>query len=539
MKTTVEQAISRSGAALLLFALAVSATTVLAGPCEPDLDEDQLPADVVITLDRSVLDQPAAIADLLNRYAAIEAFDPPRNIHPLRAWLVRTALLDEARDGLLDDLRNEPTVKHADEHWRFQTPEGVQRAFPDLTRAPTIDDFLVQPAATVIRALPSGRRWTGAGVTVALIDTAASFDNPVTSGSIAGAGFDLIDGEPSADVPPNGTDDDGDGDIDESRDHGTFAAGLVHLAAPGARLLHVRALDDDGHGDAWDVAQGIVQAAEAGADVINLSLGLTNEQDILEEAMEWAVQERGIVVVAAAGNRASPCVDRPASQVEDGVIAVAAVDDQLLKTDFTNWGEEIALSAPGLDLISTVGTELGHWSGTSFATPLVAGGAAVLLEKYPDMTPEDVKNELMQTAQPFPMPEPEGMGSGVLDLGGIQDFEGPYRGSLTLVSDGNEVFVAWNPVLGATRYDLVRGEIGNLRRDGAGTALGPLTCIRENIADAPVAEVLGDTERPVPGGFFYLLRDDGVAQPGDPADSSLGFSSDGRPRVAASIDCAP
>lgn len=544
MKIELEWTRGWKAAASLLLALLVTALPAAAGPCDVDLDEDQVQQDLLITFERRVLDQPAAMASLLATFPDIRAFDPPRSIMPLRTWLVETDLVGVAREDLQRDIESfliggEAAVKDTDLHWRFQTPEGVQRALPDLTRSPTIPDFWNQPAAGVIRALPSGRRWTGQGVTVAVVDTAATFANPLTGPSIAGAGLDLIDGQPTADVPPNGADDDGDGDIDESRDHGTFAAGLVHLAAPGARLIHVRVLDDDGHGDAWNVAKGVVEAALAGADVINLSLGLTNELDILEEAVEWAVNDRGIVVVAAAGNRAMPCVDRPASQAADGVIAVAAVDNSMIQADFTNFGEEITLSAPGVDVISTIGDALGHWGGTSFSTPLVAGGAAVLLEKYPDMTPEEVKAELMSTAQAYPAPAPSDLGAGVLDLGGVQDFEGPYRGSLRLTLDGGQLVASWNPVVGATRYDVVRGEVRNLRVNGLESDLGPLTCIRENLSEAPIAEVLGDVDRPVPEGFFYLLRDDGGTRPGDPADSSLGFSSDGRLRVAASIDCAP
>jgi len=425
MKTTAPR--PRRVAVMLLacLALALPASLSLADACDPDSAELEVFEDLLIVFDPLLIDDEAAeIQAILDDplLPELHAYDPPRHIPELSAWLLRTDPIAESRfEEIEDAVSLRVGVSEADDHWRFQTPEGVQRNLPDLTRSPTIDDFLFQPAATTIRALPSGRRWTGAGVTVAIIDTASSLTNPITEASMAGAGVDVIGGTDTADVPSNGIDDDGDGVTDESEQHGTFAAGLVHLAAPGARLLHLRVLDDDGHGDAWHVAQGIVDAVKAGADVINLSLGLTNELEILEVAVDWAIGERGVVIVAAAGNRASPCVDRPAANDGDGVIAVAAVTSDLQVASFTNYGREIALSAPGVDVISTHGEDLAFWSGTSFSTPLVAGGAAVLLEKYPELTPEEVKTLLQDTAQPYaaPAPDPDDMGAGVLDLGGV------------------------------------------------------------------------------------------------------------------------
>jgi len=96
------------------------------------------------------------------------------------------------------------------------------------------------------------------------------------------------------------------------------------------------------------------------------------------------------------------------------------------------------------------------------------------------------------------------------------------------------MLASWSPVAGATRYDLVRGELRNLTRRIDSIDLGPLTCIKDDFPLAPAAEPMGDFAPVAPGGFFYLLRDD-VLQ----GDGEFGESSEGRRRVPASIDCAP
>ena len=531
--------------AAMLFALALSpflAHRAAAEACGPDDEEDRVSEDILVILRPDWEDQAVAVDHILSQFPELTLSEPLRHIHALRAWLFHAT---NPTETLLGDLEHatwppdpDPSgvdlVKRAEFHWSFQTPEGGQRAFIDLTRSFTVDDFLFQNAATVIRAQPTGRRWTGNGVTVAVIDTAATLDNPVTSSFIQGSGVDAISGTGSAQVVANGLDDDGDGAVDESAEHATFVAGLVHLAAPEAGLFHVRVLDDDGHGDAWDVAEGIVDAVLAGADVVNLSLGVTNELRILQEAVDWA-EHRNVVVVAAAGNRAMPCLDRPADEAgeaEHAVIAVAAVDDALQPAEFTNHAEEVTLSAPGVDVISTYGADFGSWSGTSFSTPMVAGGAAVLLQKYPGMSAADIKAALEDTAQPLADPGLTDMGAGVLDLGLLQDYVGPHRENLRLEEDGDDMVASWSPVEGAGTFDLLRGEIRNLRRAGGSIDLGPMKCIRNDYAGAPEGEHLGDFD-PVPpgGGYFYVLRDDGTG--GDVP----GHSSFGEPRVPGATDC--
>ena len=169
----------------------------------------------------------------------------------------------------------------------------------------------------------------------------------------------------------------------------------------------------------FDVARAILYAIEAGAGVINLSDTMLHEARSIEKAIE-AAADAGVVVVVAAGNRGEEivvdleegCKSFPAYR--DEVIAVAAVDANLIKADFSDYGSAVDLSAPGVDLLSTFGQTLAcdvmggepanvdfaAWSGTSFAAPLVAGAAALILEKYPCLSPGEVRDLLMLTVQP-------------------------------------------------------------------------------------------------------------------------------------------
>lgn len=448
-------------------------------------------------------------------------------------------------DAAVSALEADPVVDRAEDHDHFDTPEGGQQAIADLTRSASMTDVLSQPASTLTHVPEARALATGRGVRVAVIDTAASLTNPATAARMAGPGHDVIGGSRSADVAPDGIDSDGDTVVDDSAHHGTHVAGLILAVAPEATILHVRVLDDDGKGEAFDVARGIMLALRDGADVINLSLGMPHESRSVEKAIERATQ-RGVVVVAAAGNRGAlgvPCVDFPADRPEPEepdaeVIAVAAVDDLFVKTPFSSYGPEVALSAPGDRVLSTWGEDQwGRWAGTSFATPLVSGGVALLLERYPGLASDEVAQVLRDTAQPDANPpELDGlMGAGVLDLAALVAVELVERETLRLSETPAGTVARWSPVAGATRRDLLRGSLANLRLAGGVVDLGALTCVADDVVGDDSRD-FPDAESPGAGAaFFYVLRDDGT----DPEGGTYGRDSAGRPREPASVDCAP
>ncbi|MGD0765861.1 MAG: S8 family peptidase [Dehalococcoidia bacterium] len=214
-------------------------------------------------------------------------------------------------------------------------------------------------------------------------------------------------------------------DVDDDEGHGTFAAGVAAAkgnnqigvigAAPGVTIMPVKALDCNGAGTTSSAAAGVLYAARAGAKVINMSFGGDDESATLRAALQQAHDVYGAVIVAAAGNSAKNLVAFPARY--DKVIAVSASDHRKpdTKAIFSNWGPEVDVTAPGVDIASTVPLQFcgADWpcfgnqpyataSGTSFSTPLVSGAAALILSVHPDLTPDQVKEQLMSTAAPLP-----------------------------------------------------------------------------------------------------------------------------------------
>ena len=259
-------------------------------------------------------------------------------------------------------------------------------------------------------------RSRGAGVIVAVIDTGIDRSHPDIKDHIW---------TDAGEVPSDQIDNDDDGLIDDVfgwnflansnntmeqpgnpqssvAGHGTFIAGLIALIAPGAKIMPISAFSSDGVSDAFTVAQGIKYAVDHGARVINLSFGTTENSDILHDAIVYA-QQRGVLLVAAVGNEnkgndAGP--QFPANwNVE--VMGVAALDSNNRKAGFSNFGSNVSVSAPGVNLVSlypeTNNTpDYALWSGTSFAAPLATAEAALLFENNP--TRQNVRDIIENTA---------------------------------------------------------------------------------------------------------------------------------------------
>jgi subtilisin family serine protease len=449
---------------------------------------------------------------------------------------------EDAVDALVAQMLADGAASRAEPHRNLETPEGVQLSIPDLGITADVQDYEQQPAAGTVRTTLAHARYTGAGVVVAIVDTGMAFEHPVTAEQIGAPGADFAGGDGTARAQPNQTDDDGDSVVDESLHHATFVAGLVHLAAPQARILPVRALETDGKGTVFGVADAIRYAIAHGADVINLSQSMLHDARDVEDAIELAA-DLGIVVVAAAGNRGEGGVPLVDDTIEDGcqsfpayrdeVIAVAAVDQNGVKAPFSDYGPDVDISAPGVDLLSTFDVDFAGWSGTSFAAPLVAGAAALILEKYPCMTPDEVRDLLMQTAQPDNNPTLVGqMGAGVLDLDALTQALRTDRCSLRVDKSPSGSVLRWTPVLDATHYDAVRGDVAQLAL-GAGPIvdLGPLACLVENSV-ATDTSATPDGAQPNPGEVhFYLFRDNL-----DPSYGAGGYYTG--PRVPGPGDCS-
>lgn len=490
--------------------------------CEA-VDDDRVPNEILLET------KPGVPISAIEERHGVRALD---SIPEYNYWKVEV-LGGQDVDEVVSRMNQDPDIRSAEPHRRMENPEGVQQSIPILDLQATSDTFRGQPAAGIIHTAAAHARYTGAGVTVAVVDTAQSLHHPETAAQVPDPGLDLVGGSGTAEVAANGLDDDGDGLVDESDQHGTHIAGLVSLAAPGARIYAIRALEEDGKGEAFTVAKGILRAIQAGVDVISVSFTAAHDSRAIERAVDDAI-DSGIAVVSAVGNRGLACVEFPAWAAQ--VVAVAAVDNDLVRASFSNYGPETDLSAPAVDVLSTHGGDAyARWSGTSFAAPLVAGGAALLLEKYPGLSPAEVEQALRETTQPDNNAADLAglMGTGVLDLDRLSQRLTTDRSSLKATQEAGGTVLRWSPVKGANSYDLVRGDLANVRKVDETIELGPLTCVAN---DAPVTDTSAfpDADVPAPGRvFFYLFRDDSLEAGG----GSYGADSDGHPRVPGSGDC--
>ena len=216
--------------------------------------------------------------------------------------------------------------------------------------------------------------------------------------------------------------------------HGTAVASLIASnsdmfpgISPDVDIISVKVLTGDGIGDAFTLAKGIVDAVDHGADVVNLSLGSYGDNYLLRQAVDYAVAHDA-AVVAAVGNDGVLGITYPARYEE--VIAVTAVDAAGTHLHFSNKGEEIDLSAPGLDLYIQVGDkQVASFSGTSAAVPFVSGSIAHLLSENPDITALEAASLIVEYTNDTGLPgEDVETGHGILDTGRVlgKDRKGVY-----------------------------------------------------------------------------------------------------------------
>ncbi len=186
-----------------------------------------------------------------------------------------------------------------------------------------------------------------------------------------------------------------------------------------ATLLPVKVLDPTGAGTASDVAQGIVYAARSGAQVINLSMARPSPSRALEEAVKEAHDSFGAILVGASGNEGVRGVGYPAAY--PGVIAVSAFDhaDPNSRASFSNWGPQVNVAAPGVDVFSThLDGGYATGEGTSFAAAFASGLVALLLSQDSSRSDADIRALLRISAYDLPDGDTPGWdGWGRLNIG--------------------------------------------------------------------------------------------------------------------------
>jgi subtilisin family serine protease len=293
---------------------------------------------------------------------------------------------DDSRtsDQVAAELALEPGVDFATPNIPTRAPEVAfsGRIYAWTSAAPGSDT--AQWAADAIGLASAHGISTGAGVTVAVIDTGITSSLPTFEGLIE-PGIDFVDGDNVPSDDRDGIDNNSNGMIDEAAGHGTHVAGIVHLIAPDAHILPVRALDSDGNSDTFTVVQAMLWAADHGADVVNVSAGQPDSSTLMREAAEL-LWRRGIIVVGAAGNSASSRAAYPAAS--KCAISVTATNQLGGLADYASYGSSVDVAAPGEGIVSVFpfsDTGLASWSGTSMASPMVAGEIALLRSLRPDL----------------------------------------------------------------------------------------------------------------------------------------------------------
>ena len=209
--------------------------------------------------------------------------------------------------------------------------------------------------------------------------------------------------------------------------HGTHVAGIVAASmdngkggagiAPGVSILNVRVFDSSGSCYDWYIAEGIYAAVDAGAHIINMSLGGPGSSWMLEQAIDYAVA-CDVTVIAAMGNVGTNSMDYPAAY--DGVIAVCATDSSNSRAYFSNYGAWADISAPGQAIYSTVGSGYDSYNGTSMAAPVVAGVAALYTSAMGERVDPAVMEKVMKSSA-TKISGASGMGAGIVNASKMLD----------------------------------------------------------------------------------------------------------------------
>ena len=341
-------------------------------------------------------DDPAALRIVVKRRAGLDAAERAA----LRAGADVTLDHRLSLDGV-EVVRADPgergaalTALRADPDVMWAEPERSRQAV-SATNEPMFADLW---GLAAIRAPDAWTITEGAGATVAVVDTGVDATHPDLAGRLLG-GHDYVERD---DTPQDGS------------GHGTHVAGIVAAGengfgvagvAPEAQLVPLRVLDAAGRGSSADVAQAFDDAGDRGIRVVTASLGSPYAASVERDAIQ---DHPNTLYVVAAGNGGSDndgvVRDYPCAYPEANIVCVGASTAADAAASFSNVGaESVDLFAPGEDILSTLpGGGFGRLSGTSMATPHVAGAAALLFAAHPGWSARQVKQALLDGAARLP-----------------------------------------------------------------------------------------------------------------------------------------
>ena len=327
--------------------------------------------------------------------------------------------------AIVAEYRKDPNVEYAEVNGIMtvmQTPKPATPERPQLQAVPKLTPFLPigpiiilplcpgsddaqYPSLWGIKKIKADCAWDtniGAGnIKVAVVDTGVDYNHEDLAGTVI-KGYDFVNN---------------DNDPKDDQGHGTHVAGTVAATinnnkgvvgvGPNVKILAVKVLNSAGSGTWSQVANGIIYAADHGARVINLSLGGPSPSQTVQNAVNYA-WNKGVLVACAAGNSGAGAPGYPAAY--PSCLAVAATDQNDQRASFSQFAPN-GVAAPGVGILSTtMGNTYGNKSGTSMATPHVAGLAGLLFGQNPNRTNARVRQILLATTDPAGVPAQLGAG---------------------------------------------------------------------------------------------------------------------------------
>jgi subtilisin family serine protease len=292
--------------------------------------------------------------------------------------------------------------------------------------------YVSQPATQIIRLSDAQRGFnlSGTGGIVAVIDTGVDTNHPVLVPVLL-PGYDFTRNQPGAseflDVPQLQTQNNSsqvqqpvfvqqssaaildqssaailDGGPYAAFGHGTMTTGLVHLVAPQAKILPLKAFTSSGSGYVSNIVAALYYAVQHQADVVNMSFDVSTPSAALSQAISYANQ-KGLILVAAAGNESTSAPVYPAA-LNSSVMGIASTSNNDQLSSFSNYGKtDVWIASPGENVVSTYpGGTYASESGTSFSSPMVAGAAALLLQAHPSLNQSSAASAFSHAIQLTP-----------------------------------------------------------------------------------------------------------------------------------------
>lgn len=287
---------------------------------------------------------------------------------------------------------------------------GVQAAIAILVQNPNVKSASANTLVPVSEVTPNDSSWAvqygpakvradeawviaRGGTSIAIVDTGVNYNHPDLAGKVVN-GYDYVNN---------------DADAMDDHSHGSHCAGIAAANSNNGQgiagiawnspILAVKVCNASGSCPGSAIASGILYA-QSRAKIISMSLGGTSINPLIQTAVANAVANDNLIV-AAAGNANSSTPSYPCAY--PGVLCVGSTTSTDAKSSFSNWGAHVDIAAPGSSIYSTVlGTGYAYLSGTSMATPLVAGVAGLVWSNFPSWTAAQVQARLIATATPLP-----------------------------------------------------------------------------------------------------------------------------------------